>query len=217
MVGQCVNIFPYSGFKWLSQKEISEFCLNSVECNLIKENSSDWYILEVDFKYHDALHELQNDYPLAPEKNLKLVIIYCQTCSNIANEYGIKIVGVDKLVPNLGYKSKSNVLHYKNLHLYLSLGIKLVKVRKILKFKQSYWLILIQTKEKNAANSFEKDFLKLISNGTFGKAMENVRKRSTLDWLIMLEIIKSMQANQVLFHRKYWVNILLLFMELNQF
>ena len=217
MVGQCVNIFPYSGFKWLSQKEIGEFCLNSVECNLIKENSFDWYILEVDFKYHDALHELQNDYPLAPEENLKLVIIYCQTCSNIANEYGIKIVGVDKLVPNLGYKSKSNVLHYKNLQLYLSLGIKLVKVRKILKFKQSYWLILIQTKEKNAANSFEKDFLKLISNGTFGKAMENVRKRSTLDWLIMLEIIKSMQANQVLFHRKYWVNILLLFMELNQF
>ena len=101
--------------------------------------------------------------------------------------------------------------------MYLSLWIKLVKVRKILKFKQSYWLILIQTKEKNAANSFEKDFLKLISNGTFGKAMENVRKRSTLDWLIMLEIIKSMQANQVLFHRKYWVNILLLFMELNQF
>ena len=77
----------------------------------------------------------------------------------------------------LGYKSKSNVLHYKNLQLYLSLGIKLVKVRKILKFKQSYWLILIQTKEKNAAYSFEKDFLKLISNGTFDKAMENVRKR----------------------------------------
>ena len=34
--------------------------------------------------------------------------------SNIANKYGKKTGGVNKLVPNLGYKSK-NVLHYKNL------------------------------------------------------------------------------------------------------
>ena len=32
---------------------------------------------------------------------------------NIANEYGIKIGGVNKLVPNLGNKSKY-VLHYRN-------------------------------------------------------------------------------------------------------
>ena len=36
---------PYSGFKWLNQKEISDFCLNS-----ISENSSIGYILEVDLK-----------------------------------------------------------------------------------------------------------------------------------------------------------------------
>ena len=34
---------PYSGFKWLNQKEISDFCLNS-----ISENSSIGYISEVD-------------------------------------------------------------------------------------------------------------------------------------------------------------------------
>ena len=70
-------------------------------------------------------------------------------CSNIANKYDIKIGGVNKLVPNLGNKSKY-VLHYKNLELYLSLGMKLVNVHRILKFKQSDWLknilILIQTK-----------------------------------------------------------------------
>ena len=54
---------PYSGFKWLNQKEISDFCLNS-----ISENSSIGYILEVDLKYPSELHELHNDYPLAPEK-----------------------------------------------------------------------------------------------------------------------------------------------------
>ena len=59
---------PYSGCKWLSQKEINKFCLNSIECNFIEENSSDVYILKVDFEYPDKLHELHNDYPLASEK-----------------------------------------------------------------------------------------------------------------------------------------------------
>ena len=57
--------------------------------------------------------------------------------SNIANEYCIKIDNIIKLVPNLGNKSKY-VLHYKNLQLYLSLGIKLTKVYRTLKFKDNH-------------------------------------------------------------------------------
>ena len=52
---------PYGGFKWLNQKEIDKFGLKS-----IVENSSDGHILEVDLKYSDELHELNNDYSLAP-------------------------------------------------------------------------------------------------------------------------------------------------------
>ena len=63
---------PYRGFKWLNQKEISDFSLNS-----ISKNSSIGYILEVDLKYPSELHDLHNEYPLAPE-NLKLVKICCQ-------------------------------------------------------------------------------------------------------------------------------------------
>ena len=72
-------------------------------------------------------------------------------CFNIANEYRIKIGRVNELVPSLGNKSKC-VVHYRNLQLYLSLGMKLTKVHRILKFKQSDWLkntlILIQKKVK---------------------------------------------------------------------
>ena len=46
-------------------------------------------------------------------------------CIDIADKYGIKVGGVNKLVPNLGEKGRY-ILHYRNLQLYLSLRMKLV-------------------------------------------------------------------------------------------
>ena len=125
---------PYSEFKWLNQKEISRFCLNSIE-----ENNSIGYILEVNLKYPSELNSMHNDYPLAPEKVQISQYMLLKNCINIADEYGIKIGAVNKLVSNLGNKNKY-VVHYRNLQLYLSLGMKLTKVHRILKFKQSGWL-----------------------------------------------------------------------------
>ena len=94
-------------------------------------NSLYGYILGVDLEYPDELH---NDYSLATAKleiNHDILPKYCSD---------IKIGGVNKLALNLGRKSKY-VFHYKNLQLYLSLGMKLVSsLHRILKFKQSDWL-----------------------------------------------------------------------------
>ena len=54
----------------------------------------------------------------------------------IADTYGIKVSDVMKLIPNFGNKT-NYVLHYKNLQLYLTLGMKLTKIQKVLKLKQS--------------------------------------------------------------------------------
>ena len=35
----------------------------------IKNNSSTGYVLEVDLEYPQKLHDIRNDYPLAPAKN----------------------------------------------------------------------------------------------------------------------------------------------------
>ena len=57
----------------------------------------------------------------------------------------------------------------------------------MLKFKQSDWMkkyIDFNTEKRtNAANSFEKDFFKLMINSVYGKTMENLRKRMNF-WLI---------------------------------
>ena len=83
-------------------------------------------------------------------------------CKKIADKYEIKVGDVKKIIPNLGNKSNYDV-HYRNLQLYLSLGTKLTKTHRGLKFKLPDWMkkyIQFNIKRRmNAANDFEKDFL----------------------------------------------------------
>ena len=89
--------FLYEGFKWL--KNVDEFDVMS-----INEKSPVGYFLEVDLEYSDKLHELHNDYPLAPEKLVVSSNMLSQYCKGIANKYEIKVRDVKKLIPNLGKK-----------------------------------------------------------------------------------------------------------------
>ena len=97
---------PMSGFEWMTDNELDD--LKHLSC-----------ILEVDLDYPEDLHNLHNDYPLAPER--------------------VKIGNVEKLISNL--KNKTNyVVHYENLKLYESLGLKITKIHRGIKFEESAWL-----------------------------------------------------------------------------
>ena len=101
-------------------------------------------------------------------------------CKDIADQYGIKVGGVKKLILNLGDKVKY-VVHYKNLEYYLSLGIKLVKIHRISSLKQSDWLrkyVDFNTKKRQeSTDEFNKSLYKLLNNYVYGKNIENIRKR----------------------------------------
>ena len=166
---------PTGNFKWMTDKEISK-----IDPGKYKADFKKGLILEVDLEYPQELFDIHNDYPVAPEKlkvsNNMLSAYY----KKIAEKYNISIGLVSKLIPTLRDK-KEYVLHYRNLQLYLDLGLKIKKVHQVLKFDQSPWLkqyIDFNTeKRKHAKNSFEKDFFKLMNNSVFGKTMENLRKR----------------------------------------
>ena len=169
-----VQNLPYGGFKFLSQTEVENFDLNS-----ISENSPIGYILEVDLEYCKKLHGSHSDYPLCHEKIEVSNDMLSKYCKDIADWYGIKVGGVNKLIPNLGDKVKY-VVHYRNLQYYLSLGMKLVKIHRILSFKQSDWLkkyVDFNTeKRKQSPDEFNKGLYKLLNNCTYGKSIENQRK-----------------------------------------
>ena len=166
---------PTGGFKWLKQNKIDNLDLKKYD----KENKKG-IILEVDLEYPEKLHDLHNDYPLAPEKVKVTDNMLSNYCKKIADKYNISTGLVYKLIPTLSKKEKY-VLHYRNLQLYIDLGLKLTKIHRVLEFDQSPWLkqyIDYNTeKRKNAKNDFEKDFFKLMNNSVFGKTMENIRKR----------------------------------------
>ena len=170
-----LEYLPYHESEWLSDDKI-----DSIDFNCVSAESDVGYILEVDLKYPCKLHELHNDYPLAPEKLKVSKDILSDYCLSIAEKYDVKVGDVAKLIPNLGDKS-CYVLHYRTLQLYVSLGMVVGKIHRVLKFKQSDWLkifVMFNTaKRMNAANEFEKAFFKLIINSVYGKTMENVRKR----------------------------------------
>ena len=66
---------------------------------MIDDEFNDWKhlscFLEVDLEYPEDLHDLHNDYPLAPER--------------------VKFGNIEKLIPNLNNKT-NYVVHYENLN-----------------------------------------------------------------------------------------------------
>ena len=83
--------------------------MDKFNLGLIKENSLNGYILEIDLEYPSELYNLHNYYPVAPEKLKINSNMLSKYCSSIASNYGQKVGEVNKLIPNLGNK---NIMSY---------------------------------------------------------------------------------------------------------
>ena len=62
-------------------------------------NSLYGYFLEVDLDYPENIHDIHNDYPMAPEKIKIEDDMLSPYCSEIKRKYDIKTGGINKLAP----------------------------------------------------------------------------------------------------------------------
>ena len=155
---------PTHGFSWMRNitKERVMDILDKANHSMSNRGRKG-YIFEVDLEYPKKLWKSHNDYPLAPEKMI--------------------VNGVEKLICH--FKPRKNyVVHYRNLRQYLEMGMRITAVHRGISFYQSSWMEPYIRKNtelrKTAANSFEKDFFKLMNNSVFGKTIENIRKRQNI-------------------------------------
>ena len=153
---------PISNFRWLDRDEID--ALNVVT---VDPEGDTGYILEVDLTYPSELHDLHNNFPLAPESMTIDVDMLSPYSRGLRDKLDIGCP-TRKFVPNL---------HDKQC---IDLGMRLTAVHRVLAFNQSAWLkpyIAFNTEQPmKARNLFDKDLFKLMNNAMFGKTMENLRK-----------------------------------------
>jgi len=144
---------PVSNFKWMTESHFENW-------REISSQEGCGCILEVDLEYPKELHDLHNDYPLAPER--------------------IVVNKVEKLFRSLR-KKDTYVRHHRNLKQYLEIGMNFTKIHRGLSFTEDAWLkpyIELNTKLRTEASSeFEKDFFKLMNNSVFGKQRDCTKPR----------------------------------------
>ena len=145
---------PYGNFKWVDPATINDVLQ-------IPQYGDIGYILDCDFEYPEQIHNHHYDLPML-----------ARTQTPPGGKH-------PKLLLTLENKERY-IAHFWTVQQALQLGLKIVKIHRVLQFSQSLWLksyIESNTSRRAAATSdFQKDLYKLMNNSVFGKTLENKRK-----------------------------------------
>ena len=177
--GALMTPLPVGNFKWV--ENVSNTHIDD-DINLwvkqimqIADDASEGYFFQVDLEYPHALHNDHEDYPLCPIKMQIESHRLSQYQQSLSAQLDVNLNGNEKLCLTLDDKEKY-ICHYTSLKLYLSLGLKLKKIHKILEFKQHPWAkdyVLLNTfLRQNASSDFEESLSKFQNNNMFGKTIE---------------------------------------------
>ena len=146
-------------------------------------NDERGYILEVDLEYPKEIHDYHNSYPLCPERKLIKTSMLSKFQLHLKDKLNISSDHVEKLICDLTDKTHYKV-HYRNLQLYLQLGMILKCVHRVLSYAQREWLkdyivgnSTLRADTKKRKYAFGANLYKIKNNSVFGKQMENVRNR----------------------------------------
>ena len=88
---------PTGGFKWLKEDKWDD---------IFKNKEGIRYFIECDLEYLKELHDLHNDYPLAPEKLIVQDDWLTPFCKNLKENFKLASDKTTKLIPTLFNKEK---------------------------------------------------------------------------------------------------------------
>ena len=142
------------------------------------------FIVECDLEYPDDLHDDHKDFPLAPTKECVKPFWLSEYQFETLHDINLKENFKVKKLLQTHYNKERYTLHYITLKLYVSLGLKVKKVHRCRKLNQSKWLSpyidLNTDMRQRAANKFEENFFKLMSNCAYGKCCESKRNHQSI-------------------------------------
>jgi len=175
----CTKSLPVGNYQWCDRGDIK-----NIDWAKYDENGKTGYFLEVDFDYPSKLFKKHRSFPLAPET----LEIHGHFLSPRSKQYLDKSTGKrdawktykSKKLVGTFLPKKKYVLHASILKYYLSEGLKLTKIHRVLKFDQSPFVkdyihktALIRA---NHSCGFIKSCIKLTANSIYGKTLTDVRK-----------------------------------------
>ena len=167
---------PLDQLRIMSEEEVSNFSLD-----MIQEDSDTSYFLLVDLYYPKSKHRLHNSFPLAPySKTITYddLSFYSQTClKNLTNKTNYKATKlVTSFEPRINY-----LCHALNLKFYVSQGMEIRTIHKIISFRQKKFLLpyidLCSIERSRAQTILYANVFKNLANQIFGKLIELVENR----------------------------------------
>jgi hypothetical protein len=170
---------PTGDFKWIDDLEtLKNDIIDGSVINRFGNNQAKSCMIECDIDYPNEIHDEHSSYPF---------------CS----EHKITQSKTKKLLLTL-HDKKNYIIHIENLLQCLKHGLILKKIHSAIEFTHSEWLkpfIDLNAKLRaEATNDFDKQQYKDLSNMTYGKLMENVRKYRQIYLVNSWEKAKSLVA-----------------------
>ena len=169
----------YGGIMKTEHLPVGDFLLVEVPLEQVLNTPTDspiGYIPEVDLTYPHNIRDLHRDFPLAPTKE----IVPDEWLSTYQRELKFNVnmlrSSVPKLLQTVTVK-KRFTLHYRNLQLYVQLGLSVERIHRVHQFSQEKWMepyIRLNTEKRQTVRiKFEENLFKLINVSAYGKTCES--------------------------------------------
>lgn len=168
-----LNKFPIGNFSFCPETEV-----NTTDWTTLDSQGEVGYLLEASFEFPVEIHDLLSDYPPCPLKREVKPHELSERSKILATLLEINPEQkTEKLISDL-HARNNYVLPLPSLQLVLSLGAKLVKVHRVMRFKQAAvlapYISRCMALRQKATTTFESNQLKLLCNSFFGFSIRNV-------------------------------------------